>query len=563
MSTRSDDVADYVLMITMAEVQNLVWFLRRQYKDAEETIALTGRQEVSLGRGLDVTHRTIPKDTPFNMFSRKHAIFRPATDGTWTVQDNNTINGIYINGHRLKPGIPFTLKEGDNIQLGLPPTRDSEPEFLYRIVRDYTSNISGNRTDTDHRSKRKETAENADPQSSRPGPSHHRAESSGHKRRRLEQLEEDLAHKQRIAEREKEAEQRVKDAEARIQKMQSLIEEKELAQAALQDKLKRKEQEMQQEMSQQVVRLEEEKQQMQAELQEMMTREMQQKEQELLERLEQQSLALQAEKQQVEERLQQQLAQQLEEKDKDLEEQLLKHKAALDQIISQKEREHSDLQAKLLQSKLEKEQQEQSAQKVREEMVENVTNVMESELQCNICTELFVQATTLHCSHTFCYACILEWTKTRKMECPTCRTKVTSQTRSLVLDSYIDKMVESYSEELRQHRMALLQERKEKVATLEQQRAQQGKDSPISVGSASSDDEPLSVSSGSGSGGSQWTQSSSSSSHNSSPPHSRGGNNASMDNDFVPGDPMAYYGGYGRCHICGEFNGSNFCCRRL
>ncbi|XP_035692510.1 E3 ubiquitin-protein ligase rnf8-like isoform X4 [Branchiostoma floridae] len=374
-------------MITMAEVQNLVWFLRRQYKDAEETIALTGRQEVSLGRGLDVTHRTIPKDTPFDMFSRKHAIFRPAVDGTWTVQDNN------------------------------------------------------------------------------------------------------------------------------------------------------------------VVRLEEEKHQMQAELQEMMTREMQQKEQELLERLEQQGLALQEEKQQVEARLQQQLAQQLEEKDKDLEEQLLKHKAALDQIISQKEREHSDLQAKLLQSKLEKEQQEQSVKKVREEVVENVTNVMESELQCNICTELFVQATTLHCSHTFCYACILEWTKTRKMECPTCRTKVTSQTRSLVLDSYIDKMVESYSEELKQHRMALLQDRKEKVATLERQSPRQGKDSPISVGSASSDEEPLSVSSG-GSSGSQWTQSSSSSTHN-SPPHSRG-NSASMDNDFVPGDPMAYYGGYGRCHICGR-----------
>ncbi|CAH1261702.1 RNF8 [Branchiostoma lanceolatum] len=371
-----------------------------------------------------------------------------------------------------------------------------------------------------------------------------------------------------------------------------------------------------------MVRLEEEKQQMQADLQAMMTLEMQQKEQELLQRLQQQSHALQEEKQQVEglaqqcglrgwpssvgkgvksaisdclvvvylrlrgwpssvgkgvksaisdclvvvylrlrswpssvgkgveERLQQQLAQQLEEKDKDLEEQLLKHKAALDQIISQKEREHSDLQAKLLQSKLEKEQQEQSVKKVREEVVENVTNVMESELQCNICTELFVQATTLHCSHTFCYACILEWTKTRKMECPTCRTKVTSKTRSLVLDSYIDKMVESYSEELKQHRMDLLQERKEKVATLERQSPRQGKDSPISVGSASSDEEPLSVGSNSSGSGSQWTQSSSSS-HNSPPLHSRGGNSASMDNDFVQGDPMAYYGGYGRCHICG------------
>lgn len=49
-----------------------------------------------------------------------------------------------------------------------------------------------------------------------------------------------------------------------------------------------------------------------------------------------------------------------------------------------------------------------------------VGNLMESELQCSICAELFVAATTLNCSHTFCKYCITLWKK-KKKECPICR----------------------------------------------------------------------------------------------------------------------------------------------
>lgn len=86
--------------------------------------------------------------------------------------------------------------------------------------------------------------------------------------------------------------------------------------------------------------------------------------------------------------------------------------------------------------------------------------LMESEFQCSICADLFITATTLNCSHTFCQYCIEEWRK-KKNECPICRTFISSQCRSLVLDSFITKMVNNLSEEMKQRRGQILKEREE------------------------------------------------------------------------------------------------------
>ncbi|XP_072939331.1 uncharacterized protein [Epargyreus clarus] len=87
-----------------------------------------------------------------------------------------------------------------------------------------------------------------------------------------------------------------------------------------------------------------------------------------------------------------------------------------------------------------------------------VGELMENELQCSICSELFVDATTLNCSHTFCKTCITLWTK-KKKECPICRAKIISECKSLVLDSFIDKMVQNLSEEVKQRRAELVKAR--------------------------------------------------------------------------------------------------------
>ncbi|XP_048003250.1 E3 ubiquitin-protein ligase rnf8-A-like [Leguminivora glycinivorella] len=83
---------------------------------------------------------------------------------------------------------------------------------------------------------------------------------------------------------------------------------------------------------------------------------------------------------------------------------------------------------------------------------------MESELQCSICSELFVRATTLGCSHSFCRYCIRKWTANKK-ECPICRAAITSECRSIVLDSLVDKMADTA--DARKKRQELVKSRDE------------------------------------------------------------------------------------------------------
>lgn len=124
---------------------------------------------------------------------------------------------------------------------------------------------------------------------------------------------------------------------------------------------------------------------------------------------------------------------------------------------------------------------------------------MENELQCIICSELFIevgpcvrllfvlilpkgggwggrwrrssfplsnllhsfpgQAVTLGCAHSFCHYCIGQWRK-RRDECPICRQPIQSQTRCLALDNCIDSMVENLSADVKARRRKLIAERK-------------------------------------------------------------------------------------------------------
>ncbi|XP_028174424.1 E3 ubiquitin-protein ligase rnf8-A-like isoform X1 [Ostrinia furnacalis] len=99
-----------------------------------------------------------------------------------------------------------------------------------------------------------------------------------------------------------------------------------------------------------------------------------------------------------------------------------------------------------------------------------VGELMESELQCSICAELFVAATTLSCSHTFCKYCITMWKK-KKKDCPICRTNITSECKSLVLDSFIEKMVQNLTEEMKTKRQEMLKSREELESALARQQS--------------------------------------------------------------------------------------------
>ncbi|KAK2577346.1 hypothetical protein KPH14_003468 [Odynerus spinipes] len=94
-----------------------------------------------------------------------------------------------------------------------------------------------------------------------------------------------------------------------------------------------------------------------------------------------------------------------------------------------------------------------------EGMVDKVSSIMDEQLTCSICSELFIKATTLNCMHTFCLHCINAWNKKRK-ECPICRAPVKSMNRSLVLDNFIDNMLENLPTHTKERRASIIEERK-------------------------------------------------------------------------------------------------------
>ncbi|XP_015172254.1 PREDICTED: E3 ubiquitin-protein ligase RNF8-like [Polistes dominula] len=94
-----------------------------------------------------------------------------------------------------------------------------------------------------------------------------------------------------------------------------------------------------------------------------------------------------------------------------------------------------------------------------EDAMNKVSTIMDEQLTCSVCSELFINATTLNCTHTFCLHCINEWNKKRR-ECPICRVFVTSMNRSLVLDNFIENMLDNLPIHMKNKRAEIVKERK-------------------------------------------------------------------------------------------------------
>lgn len=73
---------------------------------------------------------------------------------------------------------------------------------------------------------------------------------------------------------------------------------------------------------------------------------------------------------------------------------------------------------------------------------------------------LFKQATSLDCMHTFCQYCINQWKKNKvPIECPICRTPITLERRNFIVDNAIDAIVASLSEEMKNARKTVVEQR--------------------------------------------------------------------------------------------------------
>ena len=79
----------------------------------------------------------------------------------------------------------------------------------------------------------------------------------------------------------------------------------------------------------------------------------------------------------------------------------------------------------------------------------SVVSSMQEEFRCVICQELFINAFTLPCAHSFCKWCINEWIRRKgHKDCPMCRKRITSKPfHSLALDNAVKNLVRKLSTE--------------------------------------------------------------------------------------------------------------------
>ena len=97
-----------------------------------------------------------------------------------------------------------------------------------------------------------------------------------------------------------------------------------------------------------------------------------------------------------------------------------------------------------------------------QDMMDNFRELAETQLQCAVCSELFVEATSINCGHTFCHYCIHEWKK-KKSNCPVCRTDIKQIVQCKVLDEYADKVYEQFVSEGGKLARASLKEERNKI----------------------------------------------------------------------------------------------------
>ncbi|NXL55729.1 RNF8 ligase, partial [Chordeiles acutipennis] len=447
---------------------------------------------VTIGRGLDLTYQLVSKTCPL-MISRKHCVFQQNAEGQWTVKDNKSLNGVWLNKQRLDPSKVYPIAEGDRIQLGVPLENKETAEYEYEVIKEEWEKIRpflAQRSDLGKaktsRTKRKFSLEELETSGSE-GPSNSRF-----KRDRVSCDNEPLGKSWGRAEEAKQITEKMdvklsspgpseedsspvlrspvhsekavsvpcKDLKGSslaqswtglemlrktlvdITKLKVKVQEKQTAVLNVKQKRRKCAQK-------EILAMEQELQELQDQLH--MEQEHHQQQVDELERTfckEQEKL----------EGLNWQHG------EGNVKEQLAQHRALMEELSRSKKDFEEIIRAKNKELEETKEEKEKvRAQK--EEVLNQMNDVLENELQCTICSEYFIEAVTLNCAHSFCSYCINEWTK-RKVECPICRQEIKSKTRSLVLDNCIDRMVEKLDVEMREHRLTLIRERKGKQNVL-------------------------------------------------------------------------------------------------
>ncbi|NXX96264.1 RNF8 ligase, partial [Centropus bengalensis] len=453
---------------------------------------------VTLGRGLDLTYQLVSKTCPL-MISRKHCVFQQNAEGQWTVKDNKSLNGVWLNKQRLDPSKVYPITEGDRIELGVPLENKETAEYEYEVIKEEWEKIrpflaqrsdlgraksprtkrkfsleesSGAEGPSDSRSKRdrvccgdeplaeswerlekdKQFTEKLDVELLSPGPSEeHRSPAHSsivHAKKAVSVFHEDQkdsGHPQSRTDLET-----LRKTLARIMTLKVKVQEKQAA--VLNAKQKRRKS-----SRKEILAMERELRALQDQM--YMEQESQQQQVEELQRTfskEHQNLEG-VNRQHGEKNVKEQLAQVLQEASSHESRFGLAHHALMEELSRSRKDFEEIIQAKNKELEETKEEKEK-ARAQKDEVLNQMNDVLENELQCTICSEHFIEAVTLNCAHSFCSYCIDEWMK-RKVECPICRQEIQSKTRSLVLDNCIDRMVEKLDVKMKEHRLTLIKQR--------------------------------------------------------------------------------------------------------
>ncbi|KAI3364191.1 hypothetical protein L3Q82_011005 [Scortum barcoo] len=424
-------------------------------------LRLIENTEVSIGRGVDVTYQLLSPSCPL-MISRLHCTFRQRDDGQWTVIDkklrndnlwkatgshktagtvtvtgitschqsekddvaffSQSLNGVWVNGNRIPAEEAHQLRLGDSIQLGV-PVIGTKVEFDYILVQRPLKDIKlclakvhkegAKAALVPKKPKRKLTAEEVEPSTSKP--KLYRCSSADksflQSRALCHRYSQNIL---MLREQVDDTQRQVASLEGEPQKTDPLREE-------------------------QVRELQVQLETLRAKMHRMET---------LEKSFSETKRQLEAQKTQQQEELLK----------KQLEEALQEQKKVIGELALSRQGFEEILLAKNKELEVTKEEKEK-ARAQKEEVVTQVTEVLENELQCIICSELFIEAVILNCAHSFCCHCIKQWRK-KKDECPICRQPIQSQTRCLALDNCINSMVENLSLDMKARRQTLITERK-------------------------------------------------------------------------------------------------------
>ncbi|KAG7222745.1 hypothetical protein INR49_026355 [Caranx melampygus] len=453
--TEDDESSDSEVLCLMRVGRNSDW------------LRLFENTEISIGRGVDVTYQLLSPTCPL-MISRLHCTFKQREDGQWTVTDKKSLNGVWVNGNRIPPEEAHQLRLGDSIRLGV-PVIGTKVEFDYIFVQRPLKDIklylakghrdSAKAAHVSKKSKRKLSVEEVEPSTSKPKLYRcSSADKSSAKPCPLSQAkcQQRLSHTQPE---ETGASRQVQEVDrpsggssnpCDLDNLQMFSQNILLLRERVDD------------TQRQVACLEVEPQQADP-LREEQVRELQGQLETLrakMHRMEKLEKSFSETKRQLEAEKTQQQEELLK---KQLDEALQEQKKVLGELALSRQGFEEILLAKNKELEVTKEEKEK-ARAQKEEVVTQVTEVLENELQCIICSELFIEAVILNCAHSFCCYCINQWRK-KKNECPICRQPIQSQTRCLALDNCIDGMVENLSLDMKTRRQTLITERKGKQAS--------------------------------------------------------------------------------------------------